>query len=138
MTEYKEDPNVDKNYSNLMVYVRFQTNIDKMDTYLKSIGIIPEIKYGNVYYLKRVYATTVVDIKSQNFIEKVFDLSVTNGQAPKSIKPDPEIKKNLNVYKNPIEKPSKSPKLPTTPPSPHIFTDIASENNLTNIKNKKN
>jgi hypothetical protein len=135
MTEYKEDGSVDKNYINLMIYVRYQINIDKMDTYLKSIGIIPEIKYGNVYYLKRVYATTVVDIKSQIFIEKVFELPLTTGQVPK---PQPNINsdKNLNVYKNPPVKSTKSPTKPFTPPKSEIFLDKASEDNITKGKSK--
>jgi hypothetical protein len=84
-----------------------------------------------MYFLERVYATVFADIRSQDFIERVLDLSVTTGQAPKSITQEPEVKKNLTVYKTPVEKPKTSPVLPTTPPKPHIFTDIASQDNLT-------
>ena len=136
MPIYTEDSTVDKNYTNLMIYVRYQINIDKMDAYLLTVGITPEIKYGNVYFLKRVYATTVVDIKSQSFIEKVFDLSVTTGQAPKIKKDLSEIKQNLNVYITSAETSPISPIIPHTPSTPTLTIDKASNNNITKGKSK--
>ena len=124
MPRYKEDKNVDKNYENLLVYVRFQVNIDKMDNYLKSIGIVPEIKYGNMYFLKRIYKTTVVDIKNQPFIEKVFDLPLNIGTAPKTIRDEAKVTKNLTVYKTPPASPfTPPPPQPFTPPKPNIGFD---------------
>lgn len=121
MPLYTEDPVSDKNYTNLMIYVRFQTNIDKMDAYLKLLGMTPEIKYGNVYFLKRVYATTVVDIKSQDFIEKIFEIPLTSGQAPKSVKSYADTNSNLRVYVTPPEDTTKPKNQPYTPPKPSIY-----------------
>ena len=122
MSGYTEDPNVDKNYSNLLIYVRFQTNIDKMDAYLKTLGITPEIKYGNMYFLKRIYATTVVDIKSQDFIEKVFVISLTIGTASQSVTSYTDTNTNLRVFVNPPVDPTKPTTKPYTPPTPSIHT----------------
>ena len=122
MPPYIEDPNVDKNYTNLLIYVRFQTNIDKIDAYLKTLGITPEIKYGNMYFLKRIYYTTVVDIKSQDFIEKVFEIALSFGVAPKTVKSWTDTNKNLRVYVTPLEDPTKPKTKPYTPPTPSITT----------------
>jgi hypothetical protein len=122
MPSYLEDPTSDKNYTNLLIYVRFQTNIDKMDAYLKLLGITPEIKYGNMYFLKRIYATTVVDIKSQDFIEKIFEIPLTSGMAPKEVKSYSDVNSNLRVYVTPPEDPTKPKTQPYTPPKPGIYT----------------
>lgn len=97
MDSYEEDVNSDKYYTNLLIYVRFQTNIDKMNAYFKTVGLSPMINYGNMYFLKRVYATQVVDIKSLDFVEKVFEIPLTTGQSPKSIKSS-DTNSNLRVY----------------------------------------
>ena len=129
MDSYEEDPNVDKNYINLLIYVRFQTNIDKMDEYLKKIGITPEIKYGNVYFLKRVYYTTVSDIKLQGFIEKVFEIPISTGAAPKKVVEDPkvirdrEIKKTVQVFSTPPPSPTRPVEQPYSPARPNISLD---------------
>ena len=121
MPLYTEDPISDKNYTNLLIYVRFQTNIDKMDAYFKLLGMTPEIKYGNMYFLKRVYATTVVDIKSQDFIEKIFEIPLSTGQSPKSVKNYADTNSNLRVYVTPPEDPTKPSNQPYTPPKPSIY-----------------
>lgn len=122
MESYTEDPTSDKNYTNLLIYVRFQTNIDKMDAYFKMLGLTPEIKYGNMYFLKRVYATTVVDIKTQDFIEKIFEIPLATGSAPKSVKSYADTNSNLRVYVTPPEDPTKPKTQPYTPPKPSIYT----------------
>lgn len=134
MPNYEEDKSVDKNYVNLLVYVRFQTNIDKMDNYLRTIGISPEIKYGNMYFLRRIYRTTVSDIKNQPFIEKIFDLPLNIGTAPKKLRDESMVTKNLTVYKNPPTSPTSPPTSPTAPPRPNVILD---RNNL-NGNNRTN
>ena len=121
MPIYTENPNVDKNYTNLLIYVRYQINIDKMDAYLLTLGITPKIKYGNMYFLERVYNTVVIDIKTQSFIESVFEVPLTAGMAPKSLITDPTINKNLRVYVTPPVDPTKPITNPYTPPKPSIY-----------------
>lgn len=121
--KYTENPDVDKNYVNLLVYVRFQTNIDKMDAYLRTLGITPLIKYGNVYLLVRVYKTTVIDIKNQPFIEKVFELNLNTGTAPKTIVNENISTKNLTIYKTPPPSSTIPSAAPFQPPTPNISMD---------------
>lgn len=68
--------NSDKNYFNLIVYVRFQQNIDSMKSYCDVNGLIPKINYGNLFYFEQVYINRVEDLKKQVFIEKVFQLEI--------------------------------------------------------------
>ena len=125
MPVYVEDPNSDKNYINLIIYVRFQTNIDKMDSYLLNLGITPGIKYGNMYFLRRVYFTTVADIKSQDFIEKVFPVPLLTGTVPKEVKTDLNANENLRIYKIPPVEPTQPPAQPYAPHKPQIYIDRA-------------
>jgi hypothetical protein len=83
MTTYTVDPNVDKNYSSALVYVRFQLNMDKMDAFLSANGLTPYIKYGNVYYFDRLYVTMIETIKGQEFIEKLFVIPLGIGTTAK-------------------------------------------------------
>ena len=138
MPKYEEDKNVDKNYVNLLVYVRFQVNIDKTDQYLSKIGITPEIKYGNMYFLKRVYKTTVLEIKSQEFIEAVFEIPLNAGTVPKTIKDESVTTKNLTVYKNPPVSPTKPPTQPFVPPVPNVGLDRPTLDNLRGGRNNDN
>ncbi|MFA5586062.1 MAG: hypothetical protein WDA02_05890 [Saccharofermentanales bacterium] len=68
--------NSDKNYFNLIVYVRFQQNIDSMKSYCDVNGLKPKINYGNLFYFEKVYINRVEDLKKQIFIEKVFQLEI--------------------------------------------------------------
>jgi hypothetical protein len=72
MQTYTENVDSNKNYNSVMVYVRFQINMDKMDTFIKDNQLTAYIKYGNVYYFDRLYITIIETIKKQEFIEKVF------------------------------------------------------------------
>jgi hypothetical protein len=132
MSEYTEDTSSDKNYTNLLIYVRYQINIDKMDAYLTAQGITPMINYGNMYFLKRVYATQVVDIKSLDYIEKVFEIPLTTGLASKTASTS-QTNSTLNVYVTPATS-TTTPTLPYTPPQPSITVDKATWVNI----NKKN
>jgi len=130
MPTYAEDPNVDKNYTNLMIYVKGSVNIDKMDAYLLKMGITPDIKYGSVYFLKRIYATTVVDIKTQIFIDRLFEIPLTIGHAATEI---PEgTTSNIQVYQTPPDVAPTSPTLPHKPAKPTIFVDVPTKK-ATNI-----
>jgi hypothetical protein len=120
MDIYVENPEVDKNYTNLMVYVRFQTNIDKMDAYLKTENITPKIKYGNIYFLERIYKTEINDIKSQNFIEKVFEIPIATGEAPKEIYKKEDKISDLRIFREPKPKPEKPIRKPYTPSKPSV------------------
>lgn len=86
MVDYEEDPTVNKNYFNAIVYVRSMVNIDKMNIYCSVNGLNPKIQYGNVFYFERVYITTLQDIKLQPFVEKVFELQLGAGMLPKLVK----------------------------------------------------
>lgn len=134
MPDYIEDETVDKNYSNLIIYVRFQTNMDKLDDYLKANNITPKIKHANMYYLERVYATKIQEIKKLNYLEQVFDLKLTVGQAPKKVA---NPKKTTNkVYRTPVVKKTK-PKPKTkryTPPKPNVVLQRTVSNKV--VKNK--
>ncbi len=138
MTAYTEDTTVDKNYTNLLIYVRFQTNIDKMDSYLGTIGIIPEIHYGNMYFLKRVYATTVTDIKAQAFIEKIFDIPINMGTAPKTVvSTSVENNRTLRVYAETEVSKTIPKKKPYTPAKPIIYIDKATNDDINGTRNRK-
>lgn len=68
--------NSDRNYFNIIVYVRFQQNIDRMKSYCDVNGLTPKINYGNLFYFEKVYINRVEDLKMQDFIEKVFQLEI--------------------------------------------------------------
>lgn len=120
MKPYEEDPKTDKNYTNLMVYVRFQTNIDKTDAYFKSENIIPKIKYGNVYFLVRIYNTKINDIKSQDFIEEVFEIPISTGSVPIEPKKIRDKRTDLRIFREPKLIPEKPIRKPYTPAKPSI------------------
>jgi len=86
MVDYEEDPTVNKNYFNAIVYVRSMVNIDKMNIYCSVNGLTPKIQYGNVFYFERIYITNLQDIKLQPFVEKVFELQLGAGMLPKLVK----------------------------------------------------
>ena len=120
MVPYEEDTKIDKNYTNLMVYVRFQTNIDKTDAYFKSENIIPKIKYGNVYFLERIYKTKINDIKSQDFIQEVFEIPITTGQVPIEAKKITDKRSDLRIFREKKPMPDKPIRKPFTPAKPSI------------------
>ena len=134
MTAYAENPETDKNYFNVMIYVRFQTNMDKLDEYLNEQGITPKIKYANVYYLERVYVTAVQEIKKLDYVEQVFDLKLTVGQAPKEVKKASSLTQTENrakrVYRKPVKKPYTPIKKPYTPPKPNVTLERVISNKV--------
>ncbi len=125
MPAYTQNPKTDKNYFNVMIYIRFQTNMDKLDDWLEKEGITPKINYQNVYFLERIYKTKVQEIKKLNYVEEVFDLKITLGQAPKEVKKistlDQVEHKAREVYRLPVPKKTHPIKhKPYTPPKPNI------------------
>jgi hypothetical protein len=134
MEAYAEDTATDKNYFNVIIYVRFQTNIDKLDAYLESEGITPKIKYANMYYLERVYATKVQEIKKLDYLEQVFDIKLTAGQAPKEVKKVSSLQRTENrakrVYRKPVAKPTTPVRKPYTPPSPNVVLERVVSNKV--------
>ena len=124
MAAYAEDPKTDKNYFNVIIYVRFQTNMDKLDDWLEQEGITPKIKYANMYFLERVYVTKVQEIKKLDYVEQVFDLKITLGQAPKEVKKSSRLDqvdaKARRVYRKPVPKPTTPVRKPYTPPKPNV------------------
>ncbi|MFW5847968.1 MAG: hypothetical protein ACOCVF_03545, partial [bacterium] len=140
MDTYEEDTTVDKNYFNVLIYVRFQTNMDKLEDYLADNDLKPKIKYSNVYFLERIYATKLQEIKKLNYVERVFELNVTTGQAPKKIRKDANsrgVKPVTQVYRSPDKKQT-SPSKPYTPPKPNITLERSVSNKVvkSNIDNK--
>ena len=133
MDAYSEDTKSDKNYYNVLVYVRFQTNMDKLDEFLAKNGITPKVKYANMYFLERVYATMAQKIKTLDYVEKVFELDLTTGQAPKKVKTKESAlssqEKAKMVYR---QAPSKKtePKKPYTPPKPNVVLERTIRNRV--------
>jgi len=127
MPPFEQDPTIDKNYFNVLVYVRFQTNIDKMKAYIKTNGLTAKITYGNVFFFERIYVTALEDIKKQEYIEKVFEIALGTGQAPKELVKEVFPKTNVRVFKK-LEKDLRLPddeRLPNThrPPKPKLRVD---------------
>jgi hypothetical protein len=127
MPPFEQDPTIDKNYYNVLVYVRFQTNIDKMNAYIKTNGLNAKITYGNVFFFERIYVTVLEDIKKQEYIEKVFEIPLGTGQAPKEVIKKIFPKKNIKIYKD-LPKDIRKPlddRLPEThrPPRPRLRVD---------------
>ena len=122
MPTYTEDSTTDKNYTNLMIYVKGSTNISKMDAYLAGAGIAPDIKYANVYFLKRIYNTIVVNIKALDFVDKVFEIPISTGQAPQSLTTDKETSSTTTANTTAPTSPYTPPKQPFTPPIPTYNT----------------
>ena len=128
MTAYAENTSTDKNYFNVIIYVRFQTNMDKLDDWLKAENITPKIKYANMYFLERVYVTKVQEIKKLEYVESAFDLKLTVGQSPKKVK---KVASELNKTENKAKRvfrtapvSDKTPiKKPYTPPKPNIVLE---------------
>lgn len=120
MVDYQEDPTVNKNYFNAIIYVRSMNNIDKMNVYCSVNGLTPKIQYGNIFYFERIYITSLQDIKLQPFVEKVFELQLGSGMLPKLVK---EVNnQTINVVENSTDelilvKP-KINKKQITPPKP--------------------
>jgi len=133
MDAYSENTASDKNYFNVIIYVRFQTNMDKLDAYLDTEGITPKIKYANMYYLERVYATKVQEIKKLDYVEQVFDMKLTAGQAPKEVKKLSSLtqteNKSKRVYRT-AEVKDTTPVKPYTPPSPNVVLERVVSNKV--------
>ena len=110
MAAYTQDPATDKNYFNVIIYVRFQTNMDKLDAYLEAQDITPKIKYANMYFLERVYVTQVQELKKLDYVEAVYDLKVTVGQAPQEVKTSRKASqaelRSKRIYRTPVAKPT--------------------------------
>jgi len=111
MPEYSTDVNVNKNFYNAIVYVRFQQNIERMRLYCTNNNIKPKIEYGNLFYFERLYVTRVDDLKLQDFIESVFQLELGAGMIPIVRK---QIDNTLQVIREPVDS-STSPKPQITP-----------------------
>lgn len=127
MPIFEQDPLVDKNYYNVLVYVRFQTNIDKMKAYVETNDLTAKITYGNVFFFERIYVTILEDIKKQEYIEKVFEIELGVGQAPKELIKEVSTKTNITVYKD-VEVDTRLPvddSVPNThrPPKPSFRVD---------------
>ena len=69
----------DSKYTNLMVYVRFQTNQDLYDNWLKTNNIIPKYKYSSVYFLERLEKTYIDIINKLEYVEKTFEVPLNTG-----------------------------------------------------------
>lgn len=68
-------------FTNLIVYVRFQTNQDLFDKWLKDNNITPKYKYSSMYFLERIPKTMLNTITSTNlsFIETTFEVPLNTG-----------------------------------------------------------
>lgn len=96
MQPYTQDTTVNKNYNSVMVYVRFQVNLDQMNAYLKSSGITADIQYGNIYYFYRMYVTVSTAIQALPFVEKVFIIPLNAGLAPVTASTNTTVLKTNN------------------------------------------
>ena len=127
MPAYAENTSTDKNYFNVIIYVRFQTNMDKLDDWLDVENITPKIKYANMYFLERVYVTKVQEIKKLDYVEQVFDLKISLGTAPKEVKKSSALDeldaKSRRVFRTPTVSSTKPVVRPYTPPKPNIVLD---------------
>ena len=127
MPAYTQNTATDKNYFNVIIYVRFQTNMDKLDAWLAKENITPKIKYANMYFLERVYVTKVQEIKKLDYVEQVYDLKISLGSAPKEVKKTNTVSQTegraLKVYKTPPVKKSTPVKKKYTPPKPNIVLE---------------
>jgi len=134
MEAYAENTATDKNYFNVMIYVRFQTNMDKLDAYLDTQGITPKIKYANMYYLERVYVTAVQEIKKLDYVEQVFDIKLSAGQAPKEVKKASTLTRTENrakrVYRTAVVDDTTPVKKPYTPPKPNVVLERVVSNKV--------
>jgi hypothetical protein len=134
MEAYAPETKTDKNYFNVLIYVRFQTNMDKLDEYLASQDITPKIKYANMYFLERVYATQVQELKKLDYVEQVYDLKVTTGQSSKEVKKTSSLTRTENkakqVYRTPSKKKTTPIKKPYTPPKPNVTLERVVNNRV--------
>jgi hypothetical protein len=94
--QYTQDNTVNKNYNSVMVYVRYQVNLDQMNAYLTASGITADIQYANVYYFYRMYVTTSTAIQALPFVEKVFIIPLTVGLAPVTVSTNTTVLKTNN------------------------------------------
>jgi len=134
MPAYTQNPATDKNYFNVIIYVRFQTNMDKLDAWLAAEDITPKIKYANMYFLERVYVTKVQEIKKLDYVEQVFDLKISLGTAPKEVKKlstlDQIEGKARRVFRTPVPKQTTPVKKPYTPPKPNVVLERVVSNRV--------
>lgn len=68
-------------FTNLVVYVRFQTNQDLFDKWLKDNNITPKYKYSSMYFLERIPKTMLNIITNTNlsFVETTFEVPLNTG-----------------------------------------------------------
>lgn len=129
-------------FFNVLIYVKFTENIEKLDEYLQAIGIIPKIRYSNMYFLERVHGNYVVELEKLEYLEQVFRIPLNTGRIPKKLRKDKYDA--LNIYKNdgstlrnnPTDKESVrviSPKLPD-----YNDPDSANDYIEKKVKNKRN
>ena len=68
-------------FTNLIVYVRFQTNQDLFDKWLKDNNITPKYKYSSMYFLERIPKTmlNIISSNNLNFVETTFEVPLNTG-----------------------------------------------------------
>lgn len=67
------------NFTNLILYVRFLTNQDLIDSWLKTNSITPKYKYSSMYFLERISKTMIDTIKNLEYVEQVFEVPLSTG-----------------------------------------------------------